>query len=64
MVYHVTPHEGRWQVKRSSNPRASAVLDDHHAAIREARELAESNNVGTIMVHRSDGTAYRRITVD
>ena len=59
-VYHVTPNDDRWAVKKEGNERASSMHDTQAEAIESARELAHQHD--DIVIHRPDGTIRERIT--
>lgn len=55
-VYHVTPHQDGWQVKKEGADRASAVRATKEEVIGAARELALNNKPSQIKIHKRDGT--------
>lgn len=51
---HVTPHNGRWQVKGEGNVKASHVFDTQKEAIDAARTIANNQN-SELFIHGKDG---------
>ena len=52
--YHVTMRpDGQWQAKAEGASRASAVSKAE--AVDRARELAKSQPLGQVIIHKSDG---------
>ena len=55
-VYHVTPTGERdWKVKGRGNSRADSVHENKSEAVDRARELAKSQPLGQIIIHKEDG---------
>ncbi len=56
VTYHVVSnHGGGWNVKKENARRASVSADTKQEAINRARELAKAQELGQVIVHRSDG---------
>jgi uncharacterized protein YdaT len=56
VTYHVVAsRSGGWNVKRENAQRASATTDTKREAIDRARDLAKAQDLGQVIVHRSDG---------
>ncbi|EOA07143.1 Hypothetical protein MYEA_5070 [Mycoplasma yeatsii 13926] len=53
-VYHVTPYEGKWQVKGVGNSRPSKLFDTQKEAIAYANELTKKRS-GSVIIHRPSG---------
>ena len=61
--YHVVPKsDGGWNVKREGAERASASTDTKKDAIDRARELAKSQPLGQVVLHRGDGVVQKEWT--
>lgn len=58
--HHVQPNgDGKWEVKKTGNDRASGVFPTKREAETNGREI--SRNQGTeLVVHRKDGTIERK----
>ena len=55
-VYHVTPDgEGGWDVKAESAQRSSAHFENKADAVTRGKQLAKSNPLGQIKIHKQDG---------
>lgn len=62
-VYHVLPADkGGWQVKLENGQRASSLHDTKDEAVAAGRELAKSNELGQLIIHKSDGTIQTEYT--
>jgi uncharacterized protein YdaT len=55
-VYHVTPHGDDWKVKAEGSKRAVDIIDNKADAVERAIELAKSNPLGQVKIHKQDGT--------
>lgn len=56
-TYHVTPTgTGDWKVKRERASKAAGIFEDKPDAVNKAKELAKSNPLGQIVIHKRDGT--------
>lgn len=53
-VYHVTPYNGKWQVKGVGNTRPTKLFDTQKQAIEYADELTKKRN-GSVLIHRKTG---------
>lgn len=54
--YNVTRRpDGQWQAKAEGASRASAVSKTKAAAVDRARDLAKSQPLGQVIIHKSDG---------
>lgn len=51
---HVTPKDGKWQVKGAGNRRASVIFDTQQEAINKAREIAIKQKT-EVVIHRPNG---------
>ena len=55
--FHVTPRpDGGWQVKREGAKRPSSIHRKKSPAVDRAREMAKSEPLGQVKIHRKDGT--------
>ena len=62
-VYHVTPDAERgWQVKAEDAKRASSMHGKKTEAVDRARELAQRQKLGQVIVHKKDGTIQTEYT--
>jgi uncharacterized protein YdaT len=62
-TYHVTPNqEGGWNVKGEGASRASSTHETKADAVDRARELAKSQSLGQVVVHKQDGTIQTEYT--
>lgn len=61
-VLHVTPFDGKWQVKESGAEEARGLYDTKDAALKAARGLARAHEPSQLVVHRADGTIQRSYT--
>jgi len=52
---HVTPKDGKWQVKGSGNKKATKIFDTQKEATEVARKIAK-NQKSEVVIHRRDGT--------
>ena len=55
-VYHVVPGGNSWRVEKEGASRPSAMTDDKNQAVERARELAEGEPLGQVIIHKQDGT--------
>lgn len=56
-IYHVTPNkEGGWNVKGQRASRASSTHESKADAVDRGRELAKSQSLGQLVIHKQDGT--------
>ncbi|ACU78805.1 DUF2188 domain-containing protein [Mycoplasma mycoides] len=53
-VYHVTPYDGKWQVKGVGNTRPTKLFDTQKEAIAYANELTKKRQ-GSVIIHRTTG---------
>jgi hypothetical protein len=62
-TYHVTPNgDGGWNVKGQGASRASSTHDTKAEAIDRGRDLAKSQNLGQLVIHKQDGTIQTEYT--
>lgn len=55
-TYHVVPHkDGDWRIQREGATRASSLAPTQTEAVERARELAQKNPLGQVVIHRRDG---------
>jgi len=55
-TYHVTKRpDGQWQTKAEGASRASAVANIKAEAVERARELANAQPLGQVVIHKSNG---------
>ncbi len=56
--YHVVPDgsDGSWKVKGEGSSRASNIFDNKADAVDRAKDLAKTQPLGQIIIHRGDGT--------
>ncbi len=56
-TYHVTPKkDGGWNVKGQGASRASSTHDTKAEAVNRGREVAKSQPLGQLVIHKQDGT--------
>ena len=56
-VYHVTPTgNGDWKVKGQGASRADSIFENKFDAVHRARDLAKSQPIGQLVIHKKDGT--------
>jgi len=61
--YHVTKRpDGRWQAKAEGASRAAAVLKTKAVTIDKARDLAKSQPLGQVVIHKSNGRIQTEYT--
>ncbi|ADR24245.1 conserved hypothetical protein [Mycoplasma leachii PG50] len=53
-VYHITPYDGKWQVKGVGNTRPTKLFDTQKEAIAYANELTKKRQ-GSVIIHRTTG---------
>ena len=61
-VYHVVPSENAWRVEKEGTERPQAMSDDKDQAIERAREMAENEPLGQVIIHKQDGTIEKEYT--
>jgi uncharacterized protein YdaT len=62
-VYHVLPgSEDGWQVKEERARQATSSHDTKAEAVSRARELAKSQALAQVIVHKQDGTIQTEYT--
>jgi len=62
-TYHVTPNQdGGWNVKGQGASRASSTHDTKADAVDRGRELAKSQPLGQLVIHKQDGTIQTEYT--
>ena len=61
-VYHVTPGAKGWQIKAEDASRPSGTHDTKVEAVARARELAQKQKLGQVIVHKKDGTIQTEYT--
>jgi uncharacterized protein YdaT len=54
-TYHVEHEDGEWKVEAEHAKRASGVFETKAEAIGRARELAQAQALGQVIVHKKDG---------
>jgi hypothetical protein len=54
-IYHVTPHEKGWQVKKEGAERAASIHPTKEEAIRDAVTLAKKADLGQVKIHKRTG---------
>lgn len=62
VAYHVTPNVNGWEVKREGSDQTEYLVDDKDNAVRHARELAQSQELGQVIVHNRDGKISEEFT--
>lgn len=56
-TYHITPNaNGGWNVKAEDASRASSSHKTKAEAVTRGKELAKSQNLGQLVIHKQDGT--------
>ena len=58
---HVIPQKGSWAVKKEGAKRAYAVVDTMKSAIVRAKDIARSQSVSSVVVHKRDGTIAKTL---
>lgn len=54
--YHVTANgQGGWKVKAEGASRASSSHENKTDAVQKAKELAKSQELGQVVIHKRDG---------
>jgi len=63
-VYHVVPdtNSDSWKVKVEGGQRASSVRKTKHEAEKAARNLAENQPLGQVVIHGEDGRIQKEYT--
>lgn len=61
-VYHVSPDQGGWMVKAEGGSRKLSTHSHKPEAVAAARERAQSDNLGQVIVHKKDGTIQTEYT--
>ena len=61
-TYHVTPNVNGWQVKGQGEDIKEFLVDNKDDAIRHAKELAKSQQLGQVIVHNRDGQIAEEFT--
>lgn len=61
-VYHVTPYVNGWQVKPEGDNRRELLVDNKDNAVAQAKEMAKSEALGQVIVHKRDGTIEQEFT--
>jgi len=62
-TYHVTPKsDGGWNVKAEKAGRASSIHGEKADAVDRARDLAKSQPLGQVVIHKKDGTIQTEYT--
>lgn len=61
-TWHVTTHDGGWQVKKAGNEQATSLHENKADAIDAARRLAKRQELGQIKIHKMDGTIQEERT--
>ena len=62
-VYHVTKGpDGEWKVKAENASRASCSHETKAEAVGRAKELANGQDTGQVIVHKQDGTIQTEYT--
>ena len=55
VTYYVTPHDGKWQVKKEKGKRATSVHETKEEAVVEAKKLARKSTLGQVKVQKRNG---------
>lgn len=55
-TYHVVKQDDQWKVKGEKAERSSGNFDTKDAAVDRAKELAKSQPLGQVVIHKQDGT--------
>lgn len=63
-VYHVTPHEKGWAVKREGAERATSVHETKKEAMSAARDEAKGHLPSRLIVHKQDRSVQETFTYD
>jgi len=62
-TYHVTADgEGGWRVKAEGASRASSTHENKAEAVGSAKDLAKSQPLGQVVIHREDGKIQTEYT--
>ncbi len=59
--FHVISRAGQWAVTRQGASRASRIVESRDGAVLAAKQMALGKT--EIVVHRTDGTVSKRISV-
>ena len=62
VAYHVVPADEGWKVKREGAQKASATADTKQEAVERGRELAKSQELGQLVIHRKGGDIEKEWT--
>lgn len=62
VTYHVTPNVNGWEVKKEGSSQTEFLVDDKDNAVRHAKELARSQELGQVIVHTQDGKFAEEFT--
>jgi len=54
-VYHVTPHEKGWQVKKEGAEKATSIHETKKEAVENAVALAKKADLGQVKIHKRTG---------
>jgi len=55
VIYYVTPHDGKWQVKKEKGKKATSVHETKEEAVVEAKKLTRKSTVGQVKVQKRNG---------
>lgn len=61
-TYHVVKQDDQWKVKGENAQRSSANFDTKNAAVERAKELAKSQPLGQVVIHKQDGEIQTEYT--
>ena len=61
-VFHLTPYVNGWQVKEERDQGREILVDDKDNAVRQAKDLAKSHELGQVIVHKRDGKIAEEFT--
>lgn len=62
VTYHVTPNVNSWEVKKAGSSQTEFLVDNKDNAVRHAKELAQSQELGQVIVHTRDGKIAEEFT--
>ncbi|NBB74854.1 MAG: DUF2188 domain-containing protein [Bacteroidetes bacterium] len=63
-VYHVSPHEKGWAVKREGAERATSVHETKKEAVSAAREEAKAHVPSRLIIHKQDRSVQETFAYD
>lgn len=62
VTYHVVPADQGWKVTKAGGQRASATASTKQQAIEKGRDLARSQELGQLVIHKKSGEIEKEWT--